>query len=169
MPTFGLTDGEVAAVRSGPKRLADALNILEFAASRPKGVTCDECTEALGLRHQACSPRFSELESAGCLVDTGASKKTLSGSRARLMKVPADTDFRAFMLHVRSKRVAPRTSQILTPRASALLEVVESFLHTWKRVKSKQKQTETLRTLLAGVIKADQVKKARPAVDSRRV
>jgi hypothetical protein len=143
---FGLTPEEMNAIQDGPRRLATALSILRFAVEHPKGVTCEDCMEALKLRHQACSPRFSELERCGCLIETNMRKKTGSGASARLMKVAPDADFRAYMLFLRSSKRG---------RKAQLVKIAESFLGVWKLSRTKDEQRNAIQALLDGLIKAD--------------
>lgn len=48
---------------------------------RDPGLTCDDAEERLGLSHQTCSARFSELKRAGAIRAVGT-KPTRTGSPA---------------------------------------------------------------------------------------
>ena len=145
---FGLTGKETQIILTGPKSFARALRILQYVASRPNGVTCEECTQALDLTHQTCSPRFSALERAKCLVPTGKVKKTSAGSKARLMRVSPSADFRVFL--VQAKRRAPVYTQ--TKREAALIAACEELLTQWKKPESRE---EALRNFVTQALKID--------------
>ena len=46
------------------------------------GCTCEEVEDGLGLKHQTVSPRFTELNAGGFLVDSGKCRNTSSNRRA---------------------------------------------------------------------------------------
>jgi predicted ArsR family transcriptional regulator len=49
---------------------------------RTGGATCDATEAALGLTHQTCSPRFTELAHRGLIADSGKVQRTRSGRNA---------------------------------------------------------------------------------------
>ena len=65
----------VAGYVSGSETSLDAANAIEFKINRlcrmvldaieasPFGLTCEETEDLLGLTHQTCSPRFTDLKS----------------------------------------------------------------------------------------------------------
>lgn len=66
----------------------DRMRILALARSRgARGITCDEAEQVLGLPHQTCSARFSELKRDGMLVPTELTRETRRRSPARVMIV----------------------------------------------------------------------------------
>lgn len=63
--------------------------IREWFFSRAEdGGTSDECEQALGIIHQACSARITELKRDGGLIPTGARRKTRSGRGATVLVSP---------------------------------------------------------------------------------
>ena len=50
--------------------------------SRRGGLTCDELEQELGLTHQSCSPRLTELSEICWIYDSGARRPTRSGRNA---------------------------------------------------------------------------------------
>jgi hypothetical protein len=52
------------------------------------GLICEEAERALGLRHQTCSARFSEMLWEGLLVLTGERRETSSGYLANVHALP---------------------------------------------------------------------------------
>jgi len=66
--------------------MADAIpavrrRVLRHVA-RTGGCTCDATEVALGLTHQTCSPRFTELHGRGLIADSGKVRRTRSGRNA---------------------------------------------------------------------------------------
>ncbi len=53
---------------------------------RKKDATCDEVEVALDMKHQTASARIRELVLGKRLVDTGLTRKTRSGSPARIYR-----------------------------------------------------------------------------------
>jgi len=51
------------------------------------GITCDEAERMLGLSHQTCSARFSELKRDGILLPTLFTRRTRHNAPARVMVV----------------------------------------------------------------------------------
>jgi hypothetical protein len=46
------------------------------------GATCEEASNAIGMRYTTASARISELKADGWLIPTGAKRKTTTGSSA---------------------------------------------------------------------------------------
>lgn len=64
----------------------DRLRILEYAAwNGAHGITCEEAERALGISHQSCSARCSELKRDGKLRPSELTRKTQSGRAARVL------------------------------------------------------------------------------------
>lgn len=141
---FHLTPKETSIILQGPKRAADALRILQYISDHD-GATCDECSKALGYTQHTCSPRVSELEKSGCLIDSGKRHKTRSGSRARVMLVARNADFRRYLQYVRKQQ------RHKSPRTAALLRAAEDFLVAWRGARS----SKVLRTLVVKMLEAD--------------
>jgi predicted transcriptional regulator len=59
--------------------------ITDVAKQRSDGITCDEAEQLLGMLHQSCSARFNELERDGILIPSETTRRTRSGSSARVM------------------------------------------------------------------------------------
>jgi len=61
------------------------------------GCTCYEAEIALGMRHQTCSARFSDLKNDGVIIGTGQTRPTDTGSPAEVcvlvktIAAPAET------------------------------------------------------------------------------
>jgi len=53
----------------------------------PRGCTCYEAEQALGMRHQTCSARFSDLKNDGVIIGTGQTRSTDTGSPAEVYVV----------------------------------------------------------------------------------
>lgn len=49
-----------------------------------KGMTADECADALGMDRLTVRPRFTELKAAGLIRDTGVRRKNASGKAAKV-------------------------------------------------------------------------------------
>jgi predicted ArsR family transcriptional regulator len=60
----------------------DRARILEYLAG-VTDATCDEAEAALGMNHQTCSARFSELKREGILCATGRRRPTRHGCLAQ--------------------------------------------------------------------------------------
>lgn len=68
------------AVRSAAEQ--NRGRVLEaIRAAGANGMTCDEVQVLLGLSHQQCSPRVSELARSGEIVPSGLTRPTRSGPR----------------------------------------------------------------------------------------
>jgi Fic family protein len=66
----------------------DRTRILRLVGARgAEGLTCDEAERLLGLSHQTCSARFSELKRDKLLAPTGTLRPTRSGAKARVMVI----------------------------------------------------------------------------------
>jgi Fic family protein len=66
----------------------DRIRILRLVGMRGEdGLTCDEAERLLGLSHQTCSARFSELKRDKLLAATGRLRPTRSGVKARVMVI----------------------------------------------------------------------------------
>lgn len=64
-----------------PNKAVQRAAVLRLLGSGKMGFTSDEAEEALGLRHQACSARFTELREAG-LIEPVCRRVTRSGRTA---------------------------------------------------------------------------------------
>ncbi len=64
------------------------VRILTELTANPRGLTCEQLEESLGLKHQTASARVSELVRDGLIVVDGT-RPTSSGCRARVLKVRA--------------------------------------------------------------------------------
>jgi hypothetical protein len=83
----GGADTSVAAHSSTPEssRVLLRKRIVDFIASqKERGATCEETEAALGLTHQTCSARISELRQANKIRSSGARRLTHSGRLARV-------------------------------------------------------------------------------------
>lgn len=60
--------------------------VLDAIARFPSGCTADEVVEALGMRWNSVTPRFSALIRKGYIVDTGERKVGKSGRKQRILK-----------------------------------------------------------------------------------
>lgn len=69
------TDSSAGAMRTA---------VLDFISAQPSGATCDEVEAALDMRHQTASARVRDLVLAEKIMDTGKTRKTRSGSSARV-------------------------------------------------------------------------------------
>jgi hypothetical protein len=126
---FGLTATEEQAIALGPKRVATALQILQYIAEQKDGATCDECIAALGVPHQAASPRYYELVMVGCLVPTGKKRTTRMSSSAVVHKVAKDADFKKYL----SRRRIKKAPAGLTELQQQVLAAGMAFIQSWKR------------------------------------
>lgn len=71
-----------------PSKKALQQKIWDFIKRRgPHGATCDEAEVALGLSHQTCSARFTELAQAGRIRKLADRRATRSGSKAAVWVV----------------------------------------------------------------------------------
>lgn len=84
----GSDTSEAAAKSLSPKALsALEARICKYTAAHFNGVTSEDIQMALGLTHQNCSARTTELVLKGRLYDTGERRPTSSGRKARVLKV----------------------------------------------------------------------------------
>ena len=51
------------------------------------GATCWELEVALGIAHQSCSARCSELKAEGLIVPSGEKRRTQTGSKAAVLVI----------------------------------------------------------------------------------
>jgi hypothetical protein len=65
------------------------MRILRLLHTYSRGLTCDEAEVLLGMSHQTCSARFSELKAKGWLEPTGEQRLTRSGSKADVFRSSA--------------------------------------------------------------------------------
>lgn len=65
-------------------KLKDRIAILAYMRFVPDA-TCDEVEVALGMNHQTCSARFSELKAAG-LIQPTVRRKTRTGATAQVWR-----------------------------------------------------------------------------------
>lgn len=61
--------------------------IMDYARSKPLGVTCDECAQHFGVSPNQISGRLTELLAQGRLVRTAERRKTRSGCMAKVLLV----------------------------------------------------------------------------------
>ena len=79
-------DTSAAALESiAPIRNGDSKRVLA-AIKEHGGLTCDECENILGMKHQTCSARFRDLALSGHIVKAGEKRKTLSGRKAEVWR-----------------------------------------------------------------------------------
>lgn len=76
---------KAGAARTEPSAMAMRGTVEQYIRERG-GATCDEVEVALGMRHQTASARIRELVLAERLIDTGDTRKTRSGSLARVYR-----------------------------------------------------------------------------------
>ncbi len=145
MRTLGLTVKETAVILTGPRRIRDALLILTHIVGTTGGSTCDEAAAALSLPHGSSSPRFSELERAGCLVFSGIKRTTRSGGLARVCQAPKGVNFHTYLTHIAR---APSAKAVRTPKESTILDAVYAFLHVWSGGQSKDVKKTALKALV---------------------
>lgn len=63
--------------------------ILDWMRREVKDAICDEASEALHLKHQTCSARFTELKRSGLIEPTGQLRPTRSGCNAKVYRLHA--------------------------------------------------------------------------------
>lgn len=79
-----------ARARNRPQAPAQRTAILAFIRSRGvDGATCDEVEVALGMSHQTCSARFTDLKIARHIETLGELRPTRTGSPAIAWVVPS--------------------------------------------------------------------------------
>lgn len=74
--------------RTTRNKLRDQLRIIKLLESYPRGLICEEAEILLGMRHQTCSARFSEMKRDGLLVLTGEQRDTSTSSPADVHALP---------------------------------------------------------------------------------
>jgi hypothetical protein len=128
----------------GDKKTQTALRILRHIQGCSEGATSDECVVALGVPHQSCSPRFTELVQAGCLKKTGLRRKTASGGYALVYYV-ADGDFDKYLARGRTART----------RDDQILRAGKQFLRAWGPGLAPKQQAKILTRLVRALENAD--------------
>jgi hypothetical protein len=78
----GGSETSVEAHDSLTNAAADRKRIVAWVGQRQDGGICEEAEFALGLSHQTCSARFSELKARNELFTDGTKRKTSSGRNA---------------------------------------------------------------------------------------
>lgn len=76
-----LTSDQAALWMRGARAKSAAARIVRLI-HRGGPMTVDEMQVNLGMKHQTCSPRVTELRNSGWLVDSGVKRKTSSGEQA---------------------------------------------------------------------------------------
>jgi hypothetical protein len=72
---------EAAQQRTKRNKAGDLIRILKVLFEYPRGLTCDEVEVLLGMRHQTCSARFTDMKKFNWIVKCG-SRLTRTGSPA---------------------------------------------------------------------------------------
>ena len=75
-----------AAANLKTNKQRDAARILKYLDVY-NGKTCDELEVALGMSHQTCSARCSDLARAGLIIRTGEKRPTRTGSPAAVYTI----------------------------------------------------------------------------------
>jgi len=127
----------------GSARIQRALRIFRYIQERG-GATSDDCTQALGIPHEVCSPRFAELVRAGCLRKTSRKKKTTLGGNATVYEV-ASVNFNRYLTRVKKR----------TSREGQILDASNHFLREWHRNLPAKRQSQLLQQLVAALEKAN--------------
>ena len=81
---FGSETSKDAAKKVDGSASAKREIIFNLILAAVDGMTCDDVEVALDMRHQTASARVRELVLAGRISDTGRTRKTRSGSGARV-------------------------------------------------------------------------------------
>lgn len=143
---LGLSNQEELAVRQGPKRLAMAFQILEFAVRQKRsGATCDEVVTALGLYPPSASVRYSELVKSGCLVATTRVRPTTSKGVAKVHVAASRPNFKKYMQYLQ-RPVSKRAGLSLLD--SSILYVGKAFCKRWTRAKTSTGRENASRYLI---------------------
>lgn len=80
-----------AAKRAGASSKANRVRILGLMKTRGQlGLTCYEAQEALGIKPQSASARFTELKKNGYIQATGEARPTDTGSNAAAWRITED-------------------------------------------------------------------------------
>ncbi len=151
MSSLGLTPAEETIILNGSKRYSNALAILKYVSKSIDGATCDECAEALGLTENSGSPRFSELERAGCLEFTGVRKTTRAGGIARVCRVTKNANFRNYFKITKNKTSKHGLSQ----QDSNILAAGKKFLKNWHKNKKNEDKSVVVKELIMALIKTE--------------
>lgn len=77
----GSETSEDAAKKAKKRAEVDAIRIYEFIGAS-EGSTCEECEDALDLKHQTASARIRGLVQDAFLKDSGEKRLTKSGRKA---------------------------------------------------------------------------------------
>jgi hypothetical protein len=72
---------QAAHKRAKRSKAGDLMRILKVLFENPRGLTCDEVEVLLGMRHQTCSARFTDMKKFNWIVKCG-SRLTRTGSPA---------------------------------------------------------------------------------------
>lgn len=84
----GNPQSEEAQRRHGKRRMSQKKRVYLYIHERGSdGATCEEIEQALGLRHQTCSARVSDLKRDGLIRETGKKRMTSTGSPAGILGV----------------------------------------------------------------------------------
>lgn len=78
------TSAEAYSATPGTAREAQRAKILWFIAARQNGATCDEAETVLGLSHQTCSARITDLLAEGKIRFAAEKRPTRTGRAARV-------------------------------------------------------------------------------------
>lgn len=85
-------------------------------ASGARGMTPAEVQNALGRSHQSISPRMTELDQKGLIVDSGARRRTESGGQATVYVVMPDQGYIAPSLELDIDDLEPEREPDFDPR-----------------------------------------------------
>lgn len=84
----GNPESQQAKLLSLSNTQRDRQRIVRLAFTRGAyGITCDEAERLLGLSHQTCSARFSELKRDRVLLPTDVRRQTRNNAPARVMRL----------------------------------------------------------------------------------
>ena len=78
------TSSEAYATTTKGARAAQGLKVFLFIEGRPHGATCDEAEAVLGLSHQTCSARITELQAKQKIRFGAEQRKTRAGRNVRV-------------------------------------------------------------------------------------
>lgn len=78
------TSAEAYATTPKSARTAQQAQVLGFIKARPAGATCDEAEASLGISHQTCSARITELQARNLIRFGAEQRKTRAGRNARV-------------------------------------------------------------------------------------
>jgi hypothetical protein len=74
------------------RKMRDQMRILKLMHAHPNGLTCDEAEVLLGMSHQTCSARFSDMKAKGWLIPCNLQRFTRLGSRADVFRSSPNTN-----------------------------------------------------------------------------